>query len=213
MTWDGSICLGPGWLLGLRGMLAVGLRIMPACTGRFMAPPVGAQLTLTAGAWLPQSPEAMAGRGALPPIIPVQKPNTLRHQHMIRTALTPLLPEELHFQQYQCCCFTQSTLYHHNCPSRCAKLQNDALHCLLEGLETVIHLTRGRLFYHFRNAARGKCSHMWSATGAEGVWIAWTSFLRKWITFADGCQCFTFQALSENGDLSNNVLTLNTLTN
>lgn len=54
-------------------MLAVGLRIMPACTGLFMAVAVGAQVTLTAGAWLPQSPDVMAGRGALPPIIPAQK--------------------------------------------------------------------------------------------------------------------------------------------
>lgn len=160
MTWDGSICLGPGWLLGLKGMLAVGLRIMPACTGRAMAPAVGAHVTLTAGAWLPQSPDAMAGRGALPPIIPAQKPNTLRYQHIIRTALTLLLPEELHSQQYQCSSFTQSMLYHHSCPSRCAKLQNDALCCLVKGLETVIHLTGGRPFYHFRNAAQSKCSHV-----------------------------------------------------
>lgn len=158
MTWDGSICLGPGWLLGLKGMLAVGLRIMPACTGRFMAPAVGAQVTLTAGAWLPQSPDAMAGRGALPPIIPAQKPN--RYQHMSGTASTPMLSEELHVQQCQCSSFPQSTLQHHNCPSRCSKLQNGALHCSVKGLETVIHLTRGRPCYHFRNAARSKCSHM-----------------------------------------------------
>lgn len=137
----------------------MGLRIMPACTGLFMAPAVGAQVTLTAGAWLPQSPDAMAGRGALPPIIPAQNPNTLRNQHVIRTALALLLPQELHFQQYQRSSFTQSTLYH-SCPSRYAKLQNDALHWLVKGLETVIYLTRGRSFYHFRNAAQNKCSHM-----------------------------------------------------
>lgn len=90
----------------------------------------------------------------------LHKSQTLRYQHMIRMALTLLLPEELHFQQYQSSSFTQSTLYHHSCPSRCAKLQNNAWCCLGKGLETVIHLTGGRPFYHFRNAAQSKCSHM-----------------------------------------------------
>lgn len=43
-----------------------------------MALAVGAQVTLTAEAWLPQSPDVMAGRGALPLIIPAQKPDRFR---------------------------------------------------------------------------------------------------------------------------------------
>lgn len=70
MTWAGSICLGVGWALARRGTLAVGVRMMPACAGRLMALAAGAQLTLAAGAGPPQSPEAMVGRGVLPPIIP-----------------------------------------------------------------------------------------------------------------------------------------------
>jgi len=69
-------------------MLAVGVRIMPACTGLFMALAVGAQVTLMAEAWLPQSPDVMAGRGALPLIIPAQKPNRLRCWHMIQNSFS-----------------------------------------------------------------------------------------------------------------------------
>lgn len=88
MTWDGSICLGPGWLLGLKEMLAVELRIMPACTGLFTALAVGAQVTLTAVAWPPQSPDVMAGRGALPLIIPAQKPNRLRCWYVVQNSFS-----------------------------------------------------------------------------------------------------------------------------
>lgn len=87
MTWDGSICLGPGWLLGLKGMLAVGLRIRPACTGLFMALAVGAHVTLTAEAWLPHSPDVMAGRGALPLIIPAQKLGRVRRRSMTQGSI------------------------------------------------------------------------------------------------------------------------------
>lgn len=63
-------------------MLAVGLRIRPACTGLFMALAVGAHVTLTAEAWLPHSPDVMAGRGALPLIIPAQKLGRVRWRSM-----------------------------------------------------------------------------------------------------------------------------------
>lgn len=82
MTWDCSICLGAGWLLGLRGILAVGLRIMPPWIGLFMVLVVAAQVTLTAEPGVPHSPDVIAGRGVLPPIIPVQKPKKVRHRYM-----------------------------------------------------------------------------------------------------------------------------------
>lgn len=53
------------------GMLAVGFRIMPPWIGRFMAPVVAAQVTLTAGLCGAHSPEGMLGREVLLPIIPV----------------------------------------------------------------------------------------------------------------------------------------------
>lgn len=55
------------------GMLDVGFRIMPPWIGRFMAPVVAAQVTLTAVLCGAHSPEGMAGREVLLPIIPACK--------------------------------------------------------------------------------------------------------------------------------------------
>lgn len=55
------------------GMLAVGFRIMPPWIGRFMAPVVAAQVTLTAELGGAHSPEGMVGREVLLPIIPACK--------------------------------------------------------------------------------------------------------------------------------------------
>lgn len=64
------------------GMLAVGFRIMPPWTGRFMAPVVAAQVTLTAGLCGAHSPEGMLGREVLLPIIPASKTEeTERRRH------------------------------------------------------------------------------------------------------------------------------------
>lgn len=58
------------------GMLAVGFRIIPPWMGRFMALVVAAQVTLTAELCGGHSPDGIAGRAALLPIIPAGKPRT-----------------------------------------------------------------------------------------------------------------------------------------
>lgn len=90
MTWDWSICLWPGWLLGLMGMLAAGFRIIPPWSVLFMALAVAAQVTRTelCGA---HSPDGMVGRAALLPIIPEGKPEKTetcrnwKHTHHVWT--------------------------------------------------------------------------------------------------------------------------------
>lgn len=74
-------------MLGLKGRLDVGLRIMPPWIGLFMALVVAAQVTLTAAAWLPQSPDDIAGRGVLPAIIPIKS----THMFMLNYGLNPVL--------------------------------------------------------------------------------------------------------------------------
>lgn len=178
MTWDWSICLWPGWLLGLMGMLAVGFRIIPPWSGRFMALAVAAQVTRTelCGA---HSPDGIVGRAALLPIIPEGKPEKTERCRNWKHTQHVWTPDDLTLNkiislQYAVSPIAKALAGIGVGPWLRNKTWQLLQSFLQHGLAT-LHSSE-KLLKLFPYVLRNRCC---------GVWITPTSFLRKWITLAD----------------------------
>ena len=179
MTWGWSICLWPGWLLGLMGMLAVGFRIIPPWIGRFMALVAAAQVTLTAALWGAHSPDGRVGRAALLPIMPAGKPEKTEMQ-CLATQSARMNTRRSYSVWDAHAQYTVSPTAHRALAGtdvgpwlrnmRWQLLRSFSQH----GLATLY--SSEKLLKLFPYVLRNRCC---------GMWITPTSFLRKWITLAD----------------------------
>lgn len=178
MTWDWSICLWPGWLLGLMGMLAAGFRIIPPWSVLFMALAVAAQVTRTelCGA---HSPDGMVGRAALLPIIPEGKPEKTETCRNWKHTQHVWTPHNLTLSKTTSLQYTASPTAKALTGTDAGRwLRNKNWQLLQSSLQHRLATlySSEKLLKLFPYVLRNRCC---------GVWITPTSFLRKWITLAD----------------------------